>query len=387
MDKYMSKYELSSDVLTMHEVEHIFQLSPEPPKLDSLNDYILAELREKDNRNFLFFLHHYEVRMNHRVRCFLLREGLDRYDPERFLDYKIAFVRVLLECLKKYSPDKGADFLTYAHHFLRNALIQWRMKEEAGDFGSLSEYKTVRNIAWMYGDSQKSEEEVIAEYAKKTGLSEETVAEHLAVAKLNRSRVPLYVTAGEEESEETGEDVTCDDRWNYADILWNGIRAKAVRSAFRKLGYRDQILLEKRNAICMTCGRVSPLSTRTSFEDLAILFEGTGADGAEIAYRRAVEKLTLLLVEDGIIHALRLKRKSMMKRKKKIAAATYLYQADCDGEWGEIFLDFANGTAEIVKLADLDTTVSHIFANRATAYLLKCANEKLPKETMVAFER
>lgn len=29
------------------------------------------------------------------------------------------------------------------------------------------------------------------------------------------------------DSEETGEDVTRDDSWNYVDILWNGIRAEA----------------------------------------------------------------------------------------------------------------------------------------------------------------
>lgn len=41
----------------------------------------------------------------------------------------------------------------------------------------------------------------------------------------------------------------------------------------------------------MTCGRLSPLSTRMSFEDLAVQFEGSTASGAERAYRRAVEHL------------------------------------------------------------------------------------------------
>ena len=74
------------------------------------------------------------------------------------------------------------------------------------------------------------------------------------------------------------------------------------------------------------------------------------------------------------------------KRKKKIAAAIYEYQADCDGEWGEISLNFENGTAEIVRLAYWDTMKTNRYANKAIAYLLNCENEKLPKETMVAFE-
>ena len=45
-----------------------------------------------------------------------------------------------------------------------------------------------------------------------------------------------------------------------------------------------------------------------------------------------------------------------------------------------------NGTAEIVRLADWDTLKTKRFANKAIAYLLNCENEKLPKETMIAFE-
>lgn len=68
------------------------------------------------------------------------------------------------------------------------------------------------------------------------------------------------------------------------------------------------------------------------------------------------------------------------------AAAIYEYQADCDGEWGKISFDFESSTAEIIHLADWDTIKTNRFANKAVAYLLNCENEKLPKETMVAFE-
>ena len=129
--------------------------------------------------------------------------------------------------------------------------------------------------------------------------------------------------------------MTRDDSWNYADVLWNGIQAKAVTAAFEQLSYKEQWYLEKRNAICMTCGRVGFWKDRPTFEELAVMFEGSTASGAERAYRRAVDKLTELLVAEGAIHAVRLKQKSKTKRKKKIAAAIYEYQADCDSEWGE----------------------------------------------------
>ena len=53
---------------------------------------------------------------------------------------------------------------------------------------------------------------------------------------------------------------------SYADILWNGIQAEKVQRAFEKLNYREQTLLEKRLAICMTCGRVSSWKDRPTFE-------------------------------------------------------------------------------------------------------------------------
>jgi DNA-directed RNA polymerase specialized sigma subunit len=365
--------------LTMFEVTHVYQLTPPPPELYTVNEYIVAAQTWHDLRFFAYFLHHIEPRLNGRVRNFLLREGLDKYDPERFLDYKQSCVIAMLECLESYDPYKGAEFLTYAHHAMGNALIQCRMMEESGSFASLDEYKRVRGIAWLYNETGKSKGEVVSEYAKKEGCSEETAEQYLTVARLNRSQVSLYVIAQDEDGEETGEDVTRDDSWDYAAILWNGTQAAAVQAAFEKLTYREQQLLEERNAICMTCGRVSPLSERKSFEELAVMFEGSTASGAERAYRRIVEKLTLLLVEDGALHAVRLKRKSVKRKKKKIAAAVYEYQADCDGEWGEIQFDFVNGTAEIVRLAEWDTMVSKMFAKEVIRHFMDPTQEKLVK--------
>ena len=113
------------------------------------------------------------------------------------------------------------------------------------------------------------------------------------------------------------EDVTRDDSWNYADVLWNGIQAKTVAAAFEQLSYKEQWYLEKRNAICMTCGRVSPLSAQSTFEDLAVDFEGTTASGAERFYRRTLDKLRLKLLESGVIHTVTLKQTECRKRNKK----------------------------------------------------------------------
>ena len=95
----------------MFEVTHVYQLTPPPPELYTVNEYIVAAQTWHDLRFFAFFLHHIEPRLNGRVTNFLLREGLDRYAPERFLDYKQNCVLAMLECLESYDPYKGAEFL------------------------------------------------------------------------------------------------------------------------------------------------------------------------------------------------------------------------------------------------------------------------------------
>ncbi|MCD8154518.1 MAG: hypothetical protein LUF78_07530, partial [Clostridiales bacterium] len=193
MSGYYNKYSFTEDRLTMRQVERIFQLEPEPPKAAFINDYIVTAVMERDYIYFSFFLHHYEGRLNGRIRSFLLREGLDRYDPDRFLDYKMGCVLAMLERLPDYDPDKGADFLTFVHHHVGNALLTCRMREEGGSFSSLDEYKAVRGIAWLYNEHE-SEQEAIARYAEQNGCSEAIAAEYLTVARKNRNQVPFYAT-------------------------------------------------------------------------------------------------------------------------------------------------------------------------------------------------
>ena len=81
------------------------------------------------------------------------------------------------------------------------------------------------------------------------------------------------------------------------------------------------------------------------------MFEGSTASGAERAYRRAVDKLTELLVAEGAIHA-----------------------------------DFENGTAEIIRLADWDPIKTNWFANEAIRYILSLLPNALTKYMLVPLE-
>ena len=370
MKGYASKYGCyTSENLSRREAERTLQLEPEPPKESDLNNYIIQAQQQKDLRYLSFFLHHYEKMLNGRIYSFWRSDGNERYDPERFLDYKMTCVVAVIERFSDYDPSTGADFTTYLYPFITDALLSCRMLEESWSVDSLDQYKKIRGIAWKYRTSGENTKKTISEYAAEKNCKQETAAEYLNAAKGIRSRQSFYVSRQDEDSEETGEDVSRDDYWDYAEILWNGIKAKAIQKAFDALDYREQTLLEKRNAICMRCGRVSPMSSRSSFEELATLFEGSGTSGAERAYRKALDKLTTILVEEGILHAVRLKRKNITRKKKEIATAIYLYQVDYDGEWGEIYFDFVNRTTEIRKLAEWDRMISKVFSKKAICYI------------------
>ena len=100
-----------------------------------------------------------------------------------------------------------------------------------------------------------------------------------------------------------------------------------------------------------------------------------------------MDKLRLKLMESGMVHTVTLKQVKSTKKNKKIAAAVYLYQADNDGEWGEIRFDFASGTAEIVWLAELDTVKSNVFARTAIRHIQSLPEAKPPSEVVVMFDQ
>ena len=91
-DEYAStaKFAVHDGAMTMRQAGRIFRLDPAPPKVEEINDYIVSAVRENDLNCFTYFLHYYEPKLNKRVYRFLLTEGIDRYDPLRFLDYKLS---------------------------------------------------------------------------------------------------------------------------------------------------------------------------------------------------------------------------------------------------------------------------------------------------------
>ena len=385
MDGYVPRSpQGESGKLTLKDAYLAYHLQPSPPESNvsgSPDDYIRLAQKTHELKYVFFYLHENERYFNDRINRFLASEA-NQISPYRLMDLKLACKEEVLRRFPHYDPHRGTTFLSYIHRYITDVLLRFRMTEEYYSFDSLQEYKDARRIMQLFRDCGESVKEAVRVFAKQNGCTEKTAYEKLTAAWRQRNR--LLPTPSNDEGEDwEQDDDLIPDHWDYVALLWAGKEAEKVDQAFRQLSYRDQTLLEQRNAICMNCGRVSSMSTQTSFETLAALFEGSGASGAERAYKRAIEKLTLQLVELGQLHCVRLKQKSVQRKGKKITAAVYAYQVDNGGEWGEIQFDLVGKSAWVEVFAENDPCDSWKITDCAINAVLKCDEGKLLKRAFI----
>ena len=89
--------------------------------------------------------------------------------------------------------------------------------------------------------------------------------------------------------------------------------------------------------------------------------------------------------EADALHTISLRQMECRKTNGTITTTIFQYQADSDGEWGEIRFDFVSGKTDIVKLADWDTVKSNIFAKTAIRFVQRLPEARLLKSVVVPF--
>ena len=411
---YLGNEKADVEGLTRWQAEHIFQLTPTPPGMEDAfpdiekgqhigkekkkeivkrneavgDTYIAQAVQEKNLRYLSFFLQAYENRINAKVYFFLRRNGMDTYDPSQFLDMKLACQEVILKKLPTFDPSKGAKFLTYMYQFIEDALISFRMRQESWTIDSLDIYKGIRRMAAIYNATSCDTPKAIEKFCKETGCQPKTAVEYLERAIGIRARQTEVIIDRDEDDEAIIEDVIPDSMGDLCYEISKQWLAQAVRDSFSKLSWRDQTMIKVRNAICWNCGGMQPMAERYSYKDISVqLMNGSSDGGAEKAYNAALARFTAQLIEDRVIRVVDLKLEKLTRRKKKIAAAIYRYQADCDGEWGEIQFAFEKRNAKIVQLADWDASRTNLYAKRVIDRILRTGGNDLPQKERIVFER
>ena len=398
--------------LTKWQAEHIYQLTPTPPGMEDAlqnmensgriskekkkeiqqknetvaDEYLTRAVQEKNLLYLSFYLHGYEHKLNSKVYSFLRRNGMDTYDPALFLDMKLALQELILKKLLTYDPTREAKFLTYIHKFIYDTFIIFRMQQECWQTNSLDTYKTTRRMAATYNANSQDKARAIEIFCSETGYAPETAEEYLAEAIGIRARQTEVIIDRDDNDTAIVEDIIPDGMGSLPHMIHSNRFGKAIRQSFEKLPWLDQTILKARNAICDDCGGVMPWEERYSYREISLL-NGTTTDKAgELAYHAAVDRLAAQLIEDEVIHIVDMKLKKVVRRKKKNAAATYLYQADCDGEWGEIYIDFESKKVKILQLAEWDLTRSRIYARTVIRFLIASRGRNLPKKYRILFD-
>ena len=411
---YQGNENADIDSLTKWQAEHIFQLTPIPPGMeDELQNmektrriskekkkeitrknevvgetYLARAVQEKNLLYLSFYLHAHESRINSRVYSFLRRNGMDTYNPALFLDMKLALQEVILKKLPSFDPSKGAKFLTYMYEFIEDALISFRLRQECWTIDSLDIYKGIRRMAAIYNATGGDATKAMEKFCKETGCQPKTAVEYLERAVGIWARQSEAIIDRDEDDEAIIEDVIPDSMGDLCYEINRQWLTQAVRDSFSKLSWRDQTMIKARNAICWNCGGMMSMKERYSYKDISVqLMNGSSDGGAEKAYNAALARFTAQLIEDHVIRLVDMKLEKVTRRKKKNAVATYRYQADCDGEWGEIQFDFEKRNAEILSLADWDTSKSHLYARKVIDCIMRTGGNDLPKEKRIVFER
>ena len=80
-----------------------------------------------------------------------------------------------------------------------DAMLRFRMGEEKWSVSSLTNYKMVRSMAWLYHNTK----DAVNEFSKKYNCDLALAEEYLKVVRGIRNQQPFYVT--DEDGEETGD--------------------------------------------------------------------------------------------------------------------------------------------------------------------------------------
>lgn len=363
IDNYVKKYPYSYWVdgveqpMTMWSAKRIFQLEPEPPEVKHENEYILRAQQQPNRDAFCFFLHHYEKRLNKRIKYLTVGDAELRYNPERFMELKMVCVQKMLELLPSYDPSHGAVFTTYIYEHLHEVVREFWMGEEAYSIKSPDIYRKIRHAGYVRSQCP-NRESAIQRFMEETGCTRATAEKRMEDAANIHSRQSIWLIE-DDSGEETCDVIAPAPIQEEPPTTIRDIPIEVIRKGFWSLKLdRDRELIEARLAIRMKDGEVLSMKEQSSFDELATRYGLTGPSSIKNAFEKALQRFAEQLWQNGWIREVKYNRVSKTK-----TAAVYQYQADCDGEWGEIEFDFKNRTAVIMRHAELDSVKSNRYAN------------------------
>lgn len=225
-----------------------------------------------------------------------------------FVDLKQAFVMGMMEALQRYDISLGVPFLTYKKFYAMNAVHTYIRTMRTG-YSVQSSYadEQLRKVMWEFAEhGYRYDEETITAISKETGISPKKVEEILQGGLLNMSITDFYRHYGDEDSEESMEEVAADGTSQTEELYFRMEQAEKVMSTYESLNYRERAIIADHLGFCRDCyathyydqddldeaGKPKRKPKRkVPFIELAVDHGLASPNTADKTYRRALEKM------------------------------------------------------------------------------------------------
>ena len=289
---------------------HIYRLDPAPPKYENYQEYFDKYFAEKDEKYLSWFLHYYEKELNIKARGFVNEYAMYGH----FVDLKQAYVLGMMKALQRYDISRGVPFLAYkelpamneVHTYIRTMRTGYSVQSSYAD-------EQLRKVMGKYAEyGYQYDEETIATIAEETNISPQNVEEILMGGLLNMSITDFYRHYGDEDSEESMEEVAADGTSQTEELYFRIEKAEEVMSTYESLNYRERAIVADHLGFCRECyathyydaedldadGKSKRKSKRKKpFIELAVEHGLASPDTADKTYRRALEKMRKKLIK------------------------------------------------------------------------------------------
>jgi DNA-directed RNA polymerase specialized sigma subunit len=283
---------------------HIYRLDPAPPKYENYQEYFDKYFPERDEKYISWFLHYYENELNTKARGFVNEYAMHGH----FVDLKQAFVMGMMEALQRYDISLGVPFLNYKKFYAMNAVHTYIRTMRTG-YTVQSSYadKQLREVMWQYAQyGYRCDEDIIAAIAEETKIAPKNVEEILMGGLLNMNRTDFYRNYGDEDSEESMEEVAADGTSQTEELYLRIEKAEKVMSTFESLNYRERAIVSDHLGFCRDCYATHYYDSedldedkkpkrkarrKVPFIELAVEHGLASPDTADKTYRRALEKM------------------------------------------------------------------------------------------------
>lgn len=278
--------------------EHaLYRLSPPPPSLP-FNDYIRRYRQSGDEQYFLWFLHHYETRLNRKAYALALNYAM----PERWPDLKQVIIQGLLEAAAIYDPNAETDFLAMAESDVKAAVHRYVRTMRTGFSVSSATTDALARKAMrlFHAGGSRTDDHSIAAIAAAIRRTPQFTRRLIQDAFLNMQMIPPLRTdenGNEEDFSQYAPDGNADPAILYPRLQ----RRQALHHAFEQLSLREQEIVAAHLGFCPDCwsdrdekGKRLP---RQDFHYIGLTHE-LQAKAAQRAYHKALQKMRKSILTD-----------------------------------------------------------------------------------------